>query len=54
MNFVNKYYALKLYAELGITNQFETLDVYDAEAFEIIFLSIKKVEREIAKKRAKR
>lgn len=54
MSFVNKYYALKLYAELGIQNKFEDLSVYDAEAFEIIFLSIKKVERELAKKKAKR
>lgn len=50
MNFINKYYALKLYSELGISSHIEALDVYDAEAFELIYLSIKKAEREMAKK----
>lgn len=50
MNFINKYYALKLYSELGISSHIEALDVYDAEAFELIYLSIKKAERELAKK----
>lgn len=53
MSFVNKYYALKLYAELGISSHIEALDVFDAEAFELVFLSIKKVERELAKKARK-
>ena len=54
MSFVNKYYSRSLYAKIGMTSPLEDLDVYDAEAFEIIFLSIKKVERELAKKGAKR
>lgn len=54
MDFINRYYTYKVYAELGLLGSVSDLDVYDAEAFEIIYTQIKKVERELAKKRSKK
>lgn len=46
MMFINRYYDYKVYSELGILSSLDDLDVFDAEAFGIIYSQIIKVKNE--------
>lgn len=51
--FIARYHSYRMFAEIGFPGYLGNLDCYEAEAFELIYVSYRKVENEQRKKAAR-